>query len=103
MNSGRPSREHWRPVTKHRFSETSFSVAHRFSFGSGLHTGEFYLAIPVRIGSVDYNEYYRVSGELARSFATDSESYIAFAEACRRREHDDLLLYQPDGRRGAPI
>ncbi|MHA0285650.1 hypothetical protein ACXYX3_04255 [Mycobacterium sp. C3-094] len=90
-------------MTKDRFSETTFSIAHRFSFGSDLHTGGFYLAIPVSNGAVDYNEYYRVNGELARSFATDSDSTIAFAEACHRREHDDLLLYQPDGRRGAPI
>lgn len=103
MNSVRASHEHWRSVTKDRFSETSFSVAHSFSFGSDLHTCEFYLSIPVSNGAVDYNEYYRVSTELARSFATDSQSCIAFAEACRRREHDDLLLYEPGGRRGAPI
>lgn len=103
MDSVRASCEHWGPVTKDPFSEISFSVAHRFSFGSDLHTGEFYLAIPVSNGAVDYNEHYRVSTEVAGSFATDLQSCIAFAEACRRREHDDLLLYQPGERRGDPI
>ncbi|TRW86402.1 hypothetical protein FK535_06805 [Mycolicibacterium sp. 018/SC-01/001] len=81
------------------YVESYFSPHHRYSLGVEVGSGRSYLDN----GAVDYNEYYRVGTELARSFAIDSESCIAFAESCRRREHDDLLLYEPGGRRGTPI
>lgn len=89
-------------MIKSRFSETYFSIDHRFSLGDDLQTGDCYIAIPVSNGPVDYNEYYRLSADQARSFVADLASCIAFVEACHRREHDDLLLYPPGKRRGTP-
>ncbi|MEH3140748.1 MAG: hypothetical protein PGN37_11315 [Mycobacterium kyogaense] len=89
-------------MSEGRFSETYFSIDHRFSLGDDGQTGDCYLAIPVSNGPVDYDEYYRLTAEQARSFLDDVASCISFVEACHRREHDDLLLYPPCERRGTP-
>ena len=87
---------------KNRFHDTHFSAAHRFSIGKDLKTGGHFLAIPVSSGVVDYEELYRLSAEQYERFASDLTSALDFVGQCRRREHDDLLIYPPGRRRGSP-
>jgi hypothetical protein len=87
---------------KSRYDETHFSQ-HRFSMGNDLKTGGYYLAIPVSNGVVDYEEQYHITAEQHRAIAGDLNSALGFVEGCRRREHDDQLIYPPGDRRGFPI
>jgi hypothetical protein len=88
---------------KNRYGETHFSVDRRFSIGNDLETGGHYLAIPVSNGVVDYDEQYYISAEQYHTFAADLSSAADFLDGCRRREHDDQLIYVPLVRRGSPI
>jgi hypothetical protein len=90
-------------VTRQRFSETYFSREHRFSLGNDLKTGGHYLAIPVSSGVVDYDEQYFITAAQFLLFSDEPTSALDFVEACRRREHDDVLIYSPNKRRGSPI
>lgn len=87
---------------KNRFHDTHFSAAHRFSIGEDLKTGGHFLAIPVSSGAVDYEEQYRLSAEQYERFAANLTSALGFVGECRRREHDDRLIYPPGSRRGVP-
>lgn len=88
---------------KNRYSETYFSAKHRFSIGNDQKTGGYYLSIPVSSGVVDYDEQYHISETQFQDFSADPESAVPFVEECRRRQHDDLLIYPPGNRRGTPI
>jgi hypothetical protein len=88
---------------KNRYDETHFSAQHRFSIGNDLKTGGCYLAIPVSNGVVDYDEQYHITAHQYRAFAADLNSALDFVEGCRRREHDDQLIYPPGDRRGSPV
>lgn len=88
---------------KKRFDETSYSSEHRFSLGNDMKTGGHYLAIPVSNGVVDYDEQYGITTEQYQLFSTDRGAAVAFVEACRRREHDDQLIYPPGTNRGTPV
>jgi hypothetical protein len=61
------------------------------------------LAIPVSNGVVDYDEQYHITAEQYESFSADLSSALPFVEECRRREHDDQLIYPPSDRRGSPV
>ena len=80
---------------KNRYDETHFSAVHRFSIKNDLKTGDYFLAMPVTTGVVDHDEQYRLSADQYRAFAADLNSAVEFVEACRRREHDDQLIYPP--------
>lgn len=88
---------------KNRYDETHFSAQHRFSIGNDLKTGGYYLAFPVSNGIVDYDEQYRLTAEQYERFSSDLNSALGFVAECRRREHDDQLIYEPGERRGTPI
>lgn len=88
---------------KDRYDETHFSQEHRFAIGIDRKTDEFYLAIPVSNGAVDYDEEYHITPEQYESFSADLASALDFVEGCRRREHDAQLIYPPSDRRGSPI
>jgi hypothetical protein len=88
---------------KNRFEETSYSSEHRFSLGNDTKTGGHYLTIPVSNGVVDYNEQYGITTEQFQLFSTDLGAAVEFVEACRRRDHDDQLNYQPGTNRGTPV
>jgi hypothetical protein len=88
---------------KNRFDETHFAAEHRFSIGNDLKTGGHYLAIPVSNGVVDYDEQYQISADQYRAFTADLDSALGFVGGCRRREHDNELIYPPGNRRGSPI
>jgi hypothetical protein len=79
------------------------SEENRYGLGVDTDSGKHFLAIPVTIGVADYNEYYEVTnGEFARYLA-DPAAALTFAEECRLREHDELLIVKPGWNRGIPI
>jgi hypothetical protein len=84
-------------------SDTLTSTADRYSIGVELRSGRYYLSIPVSSGVVDYEEYYELTEDQYRQFLADKELTIEFAEACRRRERDELLLQRPGSNRGTPV
>ncbi|CAJ1586152.1 hypothetical protein [[Mycobacterium] wendilense] len=88
---------------KKRFDEVHFSPEHRYSLGIDRKVNGFYLAIPVSNGVVDYDEHYVLTREQYESFLADEEVALNFVERCRRRENDDLLIYEPGTNRGTPV
>ena len=85
-----------------RFVDAHVSRAHRFALGRDSVGGTPYLAVPVRNRMVDYEEYYRLSDAEYATFHDDEAAAARFADACRRREHDDRLILQPGSDRGEP-
>jgi hypothetical protein len=86
-----------------KFEDTYFSREDRYSIGIESTSGRYYVSIPVSNGIVDYEEYYGLTQEQYHTFLLNREAAIQFVEACRRREHDDLLLQRPGGNRGIPV
>lgn len=84
------------------FQDTSFSREHRYSLGTEVESGRHYLAIPVSNGLVDYEEYYEISLADHERYTDDPAAAAAFADECRRRDHDDLLMQEPGWNRGTP-
>lgn len=85
-----------------RFSDVFVSREDRYSIGTELDSGSHYIAIPVSNGVVDYEEYYAISPQQSDAFLTDGSDAVEFAEACRRHQHDDLLILKPGTNRGTP-
>jgi hypothetical protein len=83
-----------------RFSDTAIESHSRFSIGRELESGRYYLSIPVSNSCVDYEEYYEISRVMHDSHPKNLEELCSFAEACRRRENDALLLQKPGRNRG---
>ncbi|ETZ97078.1 hypothetical protein I546_7164 [Mycobacterium kansasii 732] len=86
-----------------KFDDTYFSRDDRYSIGIETSSGRYYASIPVSNGIVDYEEYYELTQDQYREFLRDRRAAIEFIEACRRREHDDLLLQKPGTNRGTPV
>ncbi|MGI4876212.1 MAG: hypothetical protein ACRYG4_01855 [Janthinobacterium lividum] len=76
------------------------SRADRYSLGRDEVGGSYYLSIPVANRTIDYEEYYRLDPDKFARFVDDGSIAGAFAEACRRREHDDRLILPPGSDRG---
>jgi hypothetical protein len=85
-----------------RFRDVSFSREKRFALGQDTTTGGFYLSIPVSNQLVEYEEYYAISKQDFDRFLADEAAANRFAERCRRRELDRLLIVQYGSRRGSP-
>lgn len=85
---------------KHRYVETHFWREQRVTIGLDQKTGGHYLAIPVSSGVVDYEELYHLTPEQYQAFSAEPASALDFVDGCRRREHDDQLIYPPGDRRG---
>ncbi|MGO4205233.1 hypothetical protein AB4Z09_26550 [Rhodococcus sp. TAF43] len=85
-----------------RFEDEYFSRTNRYSLGIDTASGRPYLSIPVSNGLVDYEEHYELDNDKYRNLLADESLAIQFAEACRRREHDDLLIQKPGNNRGTP-
>ncbi len=79
------------------------SEQNRYGLGVDMDSGKHFLAIPVTIGVADYNEYYEVSSEVFERYLTNPDAALAFAEECRLRDHDELLIVKPGWNRGIPI
>lgn len=86
-----------------RFEDAYVSREHRFSLGREVTTGRAYLAVPVSNGIVDYEEYYALDAERYAAFLADPVAALPFAQECRLRQHDDLLLQRPGWNRGTPV
>ena len=86
-----------------KFDDALFSKTDRYSIDVESTSGRYYASIPVSSGIVDYEEYYELTHDQFHEFLRDREAAIAFIEACRRREHDDLLLQRPGSNRGIPV
>lgn len=86
-----------------KFEDTYFSREDRYSIGVESTTGRYYASIPVSNGIVDYEEYYELTPDQYHQFLNDRGAAVDFIEACRRHEHDDLLLQQPGSNRGTPV
>lgn len=82
------------------FSDIFFNKEYRYSLGTELQSGKFYLSIPVSNGVVDYEEYYEIDSNLLRQFQLQQEKALEFAEKCRRQELDELLIVKPGNNRG---
>lgn len=79
------------------------SREHYYSLGVDEDTGRHYLSIPVTNGRVEYEEYYEIDRLAFERYMADPQAAIDFAERCRRREADEVLLYQPSIERGTPL
>lgn len=85
-----------------KFIDTATSQEHRFSIGQELASGRYYLSIPVSTPRYDDEEYYEISRETHDGYPGNLHDLIAFAQQCRTRGNDHLLLIQPGPERGTP-
>lgn len=85
------------------FADSYFSKEHRYSLGIETASGKHYASIPVSNGIVDYEEYYELDSGQYQRFLTDQSAALKFVEACRRHEHDQLLIQKPGSNRGTPV
>ena len=79
-----------------------FSEQHDYWLGEDPESKRHVLGIPVSNPMVDYIEAYWLEPEQYIAFVEQDELAVQFADACRRREHDDLLTRQPGRHRGTP-
>jgi hypothetical protein len=75
----------------------------RYGLGVDSDSGKHFLGIPVTNGFADYNEYYEVTRDVFDRYLANPDAALAFAEECRLREHDELLILKPGWNRGIPI
>ena len=86
-----------------RFTDISVNQKERYSLGRDEQSGDYYLSIPVANQMIDYEEFYHLSALEYKSFAEDEKKAVAFADACRKRLHDDRLILQPGSDRGVAV
>ena len=86
-----------------KFEDAFFSEKDRLAIGVEKETGKHYLSIPVTNSFVDYEEYYEISEEVFNDYAQNLDKAIAFAEECRARIHDNLLIIKPGADRGISV
>lgn len=80
-----------------------FSREHHYSLGHEQDSNRAYLSIPVSNGVVDYEEYYELDEARYSAFLEHPDSALQFADECRLRQHDDLLIQKPGRNRGTPV
>ncbi|WP_322860618.1 hypothetical protein U8D42_07815 [Mycobacterium europaeum] len=85
------------------FHDFHTSRTGRYSIGVESNSGQYYASIPVSNGIVDYEEYYELTPNQYRQLSCNPRAAIQFAEECRRREHDNLLIQEPGSNRGTPV
>lgn len=85
------------------YEDTHVSRDKYYSLGIRTEDRVCYLEIPVSNRLIDYPEYYRLTQEQYSTFMNTPACAAAFADECRRREHDDLLLEKPGSDRGSAI
>ncbi len=72
----------------------------RFALEIDEESGRTFLSIPVKNNFVEYDEWYEVDAETFERYRADPTLAIEFAEQCKRREMDHLLLLPPGTDRG---
>lgn len=83
-----------------KFTDTHINKENRFSLGVEAESGRFYLSIPVSNRMVDYEEYYEISREAHDEYPENVEALALFANECRARKWDHVLLVKPGEDRG---
>jgi hypothetical protein len=86
-----------------RFKDTFVSREQMYSLGIDTATHKKFLSIPVSSGIVDYEEYYELTDAQSETFHVNALAASQFADECRRREHDELLIVKPGTNRGTAI
>lgn len=84
------------------FRDLKVWTEQRVALGIEEESGRYYLSIPVSNRLADYVEYYEIERAAFDLYILDAASAVAFAESCRRREMDRLLMFSPGRDRGAP-
>jgi hypothetical protein len=79
-----------------------FSENHDYWLGTDPESKRHVLGIPVTNPMVDYIETYWLDEKHYVGFTDRPDLAVEFADACRRREHDDLLTHKPGRNRGTP-
>jgi hypothetical protein len=74
----------------------------RYWLGIEEDSQRYFLAIPVRNQLVGYMEWYVVDRARYDQFIEEPVMAAAFADSCRRREQDEILLLKPGRDRGVP-
>lgn len=85
------------------YQDNFFSREDRYSIGIETDSGRYYISIPVSNGVLDYEEYYQLDPDQYETFLADGNAAAEFAESCRRRERDELLIEKPGWNRGTPV
>jgi hypothetical protein len=83
-----------------KFTDIKTSREGRFSIGIEEQTGKFYVSIPVSNPYVDYEEYYEISQDAFKEFDSDMTKALRFAQECKERKNDHLLIQPPGKFRG---
>ena len=83
-----------------KFADTHVNKEYRYSLGSETESGRFYLSIPVSNSLVDYEQYYEISKGAYDAYPENVEALNRFADECRARRWDHLLLVKPGRDRG---
>ncbi|AXQ31514.1 hypothetical protein D0B54_23755 [Solimonas sp. K1W22B-7] len=78
-----------------KFIDTAVCRELRFSIGCEEDSGRCYLSIPVSNRLVDYEKYYLITGEMHDAYPANADELQHFAEQCRCRVNDALLLVKP--------
>jgi hypothetical protein len=86
-----------------RFNDVHIFRDQRFSLGVDMQTQQPYLSIPVANQMVDYEEYYLISPDQFQQFADAPNIGALFADECRARLSDHLIILQPGSDRGEPL
>ena len=86
-----------------RFQDTTVFKQERFSLGRDTAANNLYLSIPVANRLVDYEEYYRISEAQYEVFIGDTQAAAKFANECRARQYDQLLILKPGSDRGVAV
>lgn len=81
---------------------TYFSEEHDYWLGTDPESGRHILGITVSNPMVDYIESYWIAEGQYESFLQNSDLANEFADACRKREHDDLVTHRRGKYRGTP-
>ena len=79
-----------------------FAPEHDYWLGIDPVSNRHVLGIAVSNPMVDYIESYWLSDDQYRAFLEHQDLATEFADACRRRKHDDLLTHSPGRYRGTP-
>jgi hypothetical protein len=62
-----------------------------------------FLSIPVANQMVDYEEYYRLTPDQYCLFSANAAAAGLFADECRARERDDMIILAPRTDCGEPL
>jgi hypothetical protein len=85
------------------FSDTHVFREQRFAIGSDTQTNVYFLSIPVANQMVDYEEYYRLTADQYSQFSNNGAAGSMFAQECRARKRDNLIILAPGTDRGDPL